>query len=124
MRPSTAASGTRSTDGVLPVASGGTGGTTAGEARTNLDVPGLEDANRLTGFNAFEGDTEVAALDVLGPLQAFGQIVDGSDDPAQLNAGAQVTGTLTLDGAAVLTDAPSDGKYYVRKDGAWVEIVP
>ena len=103
------------------------GGTAAGskvEARASLEVPGLASDNRFTGSNAFEGASEMASLDALGTLTVSGQLVDNSDDPAQLNAGAAVLSSLTLDGAAVLTDAPSDGKYYVRKDGAWVEIIP
>lgn len=119
-----AVAGLRTTDGPLPVADGGTGGTLASEARANLDVPGLGDDNRFTGTNAFEGTTEVASMDALGTLTVSGQLVDNSDDPALLNAGATVTSPLTLDGGNVLTDAPSDGKYYVRKDGAWVEIIP
>jgi hypothetical protein len=29
---------------------------------------------------------------------------------------------LSINGSSVITDAPSDGKFYARKDGAWVEI--
>jgi len=108
----------------LEVERGGTGAATKVEARASLEVPGLASDNRLTGSNAFEGMTELAGVDVLGQATFSGGITDNSDDPALLNAGATVTSPLTLDGAAVLTDAPSDGKYYVRKDGAWVEIIP
>lgn len=114
----------RGEDGPLPVSAGGTGATTEPEARAALGVPGLDDDNRLTGSNAFEGMTELAGVDVLGQATFSGGITDNSDDPALLNAGATVTSPLTLDGGNVLTDAPSDGKYYVRKDGAWVEIIP
>lgn len=42
------------------------------------------------------------------------------EDSADLNAKKKITvGSLPY-----ISDAPSDGKYYVRKDGAWVEIVP
>lgn len=95
--------------------------------REDLGVPSLDGDNRFTGANVFEGTTEVAGLNVVdATLSVNGQLEDNSDDPAQLNAGIEIPAgrTATIDGQNILTDAPRDGKYYVRKDGAWVEIVP
>ena len=112
-----------STEGPLPVSSGGTGASTSGEARANLDVPGLGDDNVFSGVNEFGAAVSFqntvtcdADLNVTtGSLNATG-------DPCTINS--LDTSSLTVNGVDVLTDAPSDGKYYVRKDGAWVEIIP
>lgn len=69
----------RAADGPLPVASGGTGGTTAPEARVNLGVPGLGDANVFTGTN-----------------NEFMELLN-------LNGGVSVQGGLTVDGDASVT---------------------
>jgi hypothetical protein len=45
----------------LPITSGGTGGATASDARTNLVVPGTATANTFTAKNTFSGSTTALA---------------------------------------------------------------
>ena len=102
----------------LPVERGGTDAVTETAARSRLDVPTLSGNNVLTGINSFEGQTATEGLDVNGTLAVYGGMTVDTDDPATFSAAPTVGGT------ALVADAPSDGKYYVRKDGAWVEIIP
>ena len=109
---------------VLPLDKGGTNAATAAEAREQLDVPSLSGDNVFSGVNEFGGAVSfqgAATFDADLTVTTGALVATG--DPSTISTLA-VENTLTVGGAAVLTDAPSDGKYYVRKDGAWVEIIP
>lgn len=104
---------------------GGTGKTTVAEARAALDVPGLDADNTFTGENTFtSAQTHITGTLVVGSVLPTNSLRLPSG--SVLTDGVTETRTYTFPDANgdVLLDAPSDGKYYVRKDGAWVEIVP
>lgn len=120
----------------LPIQEGGTAASTEAEAREILDVPGLEGPNVLNGDLTVNGTTTlnngleanygsvslrpedgiITLANIGAPTHAVDITISG------LSAGRAVTWP-DADGTLLL-DAPSDGKYYVRKDGAWVEIIP
>ena len=112
---------------VVELREGGTGARTREQAAENLKVPTLGGDNIFLGNQTFDGDLTVedgGTTTILGALELQGSLTHSGDDPVEFESGLHVAGDLTKDGDAVLVDAPSDGKYYVRKDGAWVEIVP
>lgn len=120
----------------LPVEEGGTDAGTAAEAREVLEVPGLDGPNVLEGDLTVNGTTTLNnglaanygsvslfpedGIITLGNIGAPTHAVDISI--SGLTTGRAVTWPDA--NGTVLLDAPSDGKYYVRKDGAWVEIIP
>lgn len=109
---------------VLPVDKGGTNAATVAEARVELGVPSLDGDNVFSGVNEFGGAVSFqgsATFD--GDVTVTTGALVATGDPSTISTLA-VENSLTVGGVAVLTDAPSDGKYYVRKDGAWVEIIP
>lgn len=121
-RRSTPFAATRAVLGVLPIEEGGTGATTEGEARANLDVPGLSSDNVFTGSNEFGGAVSFqAAATFDDDLNVTTGALNATGDPSTISTLA-VTNNLTVGGVAVLTDAPSDGNKYVRQNGAWVAI--
>lgn len=105
----------------VTVEQGGTGSTTEAEARARLGVPSLDGDNTFTGDNTFRGTTTFPNGSTVYFYHRF-YFTDGS----LLQEGVTVSRTWELPDAdgTLLVDAPSDGKYYVRKDGAWVEIIP
>lgn len=109
----------------LPVELGGTDSGTEAEAREALDVPSLSQANTFSGACTFTASQTVGqTFHANTQLSTDGSVAieEGSID-ATLLTGVQ-SYQLPDDSGTLLLDAPSDGKYYVRKDGAWVEIIP
>ena len=88
----------------------------AAAVRVDLDVPSLSGDNTFTGVNSFEGQSAVEGLDVNGELAVYGGLTVSTDDPATFSKEPTVGGTI------LITDAPSDGGYYVRRNGAWVDV--
>lgn len=88
-------------------------------------VADLANTPRLDADNVFTGSVqEVEALHANIGLTTDGYV---TVEEATIRA-TNVTGLRDIElpdaSGNLLVDAPSDGKYYVRKDGAWVEIVP
>lgn len=94
----------------------------AGSFATVADLDkkaGLADQNVFTGnVNEFE------QIQANGNISTDAAVVieEGTID-ATLLTGVQSYQLPDASGT-LLTDAPSDGKYYVRRNGAWVEIIP
>lgn len=88
----------------------------AEQVRIDLDVPSLSRDNTFTGANSLEGQTVVEGLDVNGQLAVYGGMAVDADDPATFNKAP------TVGGSALITEAPQDGGYYARRNGAWVDI--
>lgn len=88
-------SGTITLAGTLALTNGGTGGTSASGARTNLAVPGLADANTFSNTNNFQ-DNEVIrpkVKDYSLTVNALGNITGATT--VNLEVGNYVTATCT-----------------------------
>lgn len=101
----------------------------AAHTHAESDITGLETdlANRavLDDANVFAGPQDTFEhVHANEQLSTDGSVViEEGEIKATLLTSARVY-ELPDAGGTLLVDAPSDGKYYARKDGAWVEIVP
>lgn len=111
--------------GTVPVASGGTGATTAGDARTNLGAQAtlvsgtnIKTVNGATLLGSGNVDTGGAVNGIIkcNGSGLFSQAIAGTDylAPTSLNsylplAGGTLTGTLQVNGANLILNSTSDG---------------
>jgi hypothetical protein len=81
-------------------------------------------ADALYGSLTVSDTVQAAQLYATGNITTDSKVVieSGEIDADLLTATRQYQ--LPDAGGVFVLDAPSDGKYYARKDGAWVEIVP
>lgn len=102
---------------------------TQAHTHTTADVSGLDAAlaNRAV---LDDSNTHTGPLDIYEHVHANVQL--STDGAVAIEEGTIRASNLTAErdielpdaSGTLVLDAPSDGKYYVRKDGAWVEIIP
>jgi hypothetical protein len=77
----------------------------------------------VTGYTAAKMQ-EIEAASIVNGSVVSGDLILYKQDGTPINAGP-VTGPQGIQGPdGDLTDAPSDGKLYLRKDGAWYILAP
>lgn len=115
------------------------------ELRRRLGI-GVQPGRVMTGSSITVHRHPPADIDGVAATLAGDQVFNASVTAEQVHANVGITtdGTVTIEeieldatlatstrsiqlpdaDGMLIVDAPSDGKYYVRKDGAWVEIIP